>query len=279
MNSFEQKKEKNILKKEIIIKYKKLILRSVGLFYYLNMTYKKFLEKIKNYSNRTIEIYIKYAKLLERYKLNYKSMLLASENISINTKRLMISAIKSYYKFLKDERYKEIELPRKEVLVKEFVSFEEYKKYLSIINRKTKMGFQKRIIIRLLFETGIRSSELLKLNKKNIKNNELHIFGKGRRQRKVMISEWLLEELNEYLKTSNEVLFPFGYKNLYNKVKLLDKERKLSPHMFRRGYAKYCFEKGVNIYDISLSMGHSNIETTVGYIKRNSEDVEIYKIF
>ncbi|NQZ29227.1 MAG: site-specific integrase [Mycoplasmatales bacterium] len=243
------------------------------------MTYKKFLEKIKNYSYRTIEIYIKYAELLERYKLDYKSMLLASENISINTKRLMISAIKSYYKFLKDERYKEIELPRKEVLVKDFVSFEEYKEYISSINRKTRMGFQKRIIVRLLFETGIRSSELLNLKKEDIKNNELHIFGKGRRQRKVKISEWLLEELKEYLSVSQEVLFPFGYKNLYNKINLLDKSRKLSPHMFRRGYAKYCFEKGINIYDISLSMGHSNIETTVGYIKRNSEDVEIYKIF
>jgi integrase len=49
--------------------------------------------------------------------------------------------------------------------------------------------------------------------------------------------------------------------------------------MFRRGYAKYCFENKINIYDISLSMGHSSIETTIGYIKRNSEDVEIYKIF
>ncbi|TCG10605.1 hypothetical protein C4B24_04400 [Mycoplasma marinum] len=141
------------------------------------------------------------------------------------------------------------------------------------------MGFQKRIIIRILFETGIRSSELLNLKKSNIKNNELHVFGKGRRQRKVMISAWLQEELEEYLKTCSEILFPFGYKNLYNKINILDGSRKLSPHMFRRGYAKFCYAQNISIYDISLSMGHSNIETTAGYIKRNSEDVEIYKIF
>ncbi len=243
------------------------------------MTYKKYLEKIKNHSHKTVEIYLKYAYTLERYGLDYKSMLIDSENISINSRRLMISAMKSYYKFLKDDRYKELELPKKELIVKDFVSFEEYKNYLQKINRKTKMGFQKRIIIRLLFETGIRASELLNLKKKNIKGNELHIFGKGRRQRKVMVSPWLREEMEEYTKTSQDILFNFGYKNLYNKINILDETRKLSPHMFRRGYAKYCFEKGVNIYDISLSMGHSNIETTVGYIKRNSEDVEIYKIF
>ncbi|NQZ65655.1 MAG: site-specific integrase [Mycoplasmatales bacterium] len=243
------------------------------------MTYKKYLEKIKNHSHRTVEIYIKYAYRLERYGLDYKSMLIDSHEISINSRRLMISAIKSYYKFLNDKRHKELELPKKEIIVKDFVSYEEYKGYLLKINRKTRMGFQKRIIIRLLFETGIRSSELLNLRKINIKENELHIFGKGRRQRKVKVSAWLREELEEYTKNIDDVLFKFGYKNLYNKINILDDTRKLSPHMFRRGYAKYCFEKNISIYDISLSMGHSNIETTAGYIKRSSEDVEIYKIF
>ena len=243
------------------------------------MTYKEYLEKIKNYSFKTIEIYLKYAATLERYGLDYRSMLIRESTISINTRRLMLSAIKNYYKFLKDPRQNEIELPRKEVVVKEYITFDEYKGYLDKINWKTKTGFQKRIIIRLLFETGLRSAELLNLKKKNIRGNELHIFGKGRRQRKVKISDWLLDELSRYLKTSEEILFPFGYKNLYNKISILDKKRKISPHMFRRGYAKHCYEKGINIYDISLSMGHSSIETTVGYIKRNSQDLEIYKIF
>ncbi len=254
-------------------------LRLYLFFYDYFVTYKEYLDKIKNHSHRTVNIYVKYAYRLERFGLDYKSMLIGSDEMSINSRRLMISAIKSYYKFLKDDRYKELELPRKEIVVKDFVSFDEYKNYLLKINRKTKMGFQKRIIVRLLFETGIRSSELLNLKKKNIKGNELHIFGKGRRQRKVKISSWLREEIEEYTKNIDNILFNFGYKNLYNKIKILDKTRKLSPHMFRRGYAKYCYEKDINIYDISLSMGHSNIETTVGYIKRSSEDVEIYKIF
>ncbi|MCR8612943.1 MAG: site-specific integrase [Mycoplasma sp.] len=243
------------------------------------MTYIEYLEKILNFSPKTIEIYTKYANQLKTYKLDYKRMLISLNDISINTKRLIISAIKSYYKFIGDERYKELLLPKKTLIAKDFVSFEEYKLYLKKINRNTKMGFQKRIILRLLFETGLRASELLDLKRAMIQDNRIKINGKGRRERFVFISEWLKEELYEYLEKIENKLFSFGYKNLYNKINMLDRDKKLSPHMFRRGYAKYCFKKGISIYDISLSMGHSSIETTVNYINKDSNDIEIYKIF
>ena len=137
----------------------------------------------------------------------------------------MISAIKNYYKFKKDKRYEELEILKKEIIIKDFIKYEEYKKYLKKINFKTKTTFQKRIIIRLLFETGIRSSELL-----NIKNNKIHIFGKGKRQRKVLLSKWLKDELETYLENCGEILFPFGYKNLYNKISILDKTKKIRRH-------------------------------------------------
>ena len=63
-----------------------------------------------------------------------------------------------------------------------------------------------------------------------------------------------------------------------NKIRNLS-SKNYTPHMFRRGYAKHCFNKGISIYDISLSMGHSSIETTSNYIKRNSSDVNIFEIF
>lgn len=244
------------------------------------MTYKEYLEKIKFFSPKTIDIYLKYSEKLERYQLNYRAVLIEEENTSVNTKRLIISAMKSYYKYLGNEIWRDIELPKKTIVVKEFITYEQYKSYLLKINRNTKTGLQKRIIIRLLFETGLRSSELLQIKKEHIRNNQIKIFGKGRRQRVVSISNWLQEEIEYYISQINtSLLFPFGYKNLYNRISILDKNKKISPHMFRRGYAKYCFEKGINIYDISLSMGHSSIETTTGYIKRESEDVNIQEIF
>ena len=242
------------------------------------MTYKEYLEKIRFFADKTIQIYLRYAIELKTYNFDYKKMLI-NHNTSMNSKRLMISAIKCYYKFLQDERWKELSLPKKEINFKDYVSYTEYQSYLKKINRNTKMGLQKLVIVRLLFETGIRASEVLNIKKKNILSNRIIINGKGRRQRCVFISNWLKSDLDEYLNVASNILFPFGYKNLYKKIRILDQKKKLSLHMFRRGYAKYCYANDISIYDISLSMGHSSVETTTSYIKRESEDVNIYKIF
>jgi integrase/recombinase XerD len=50
------------------------------------------------------------------------------------------------------------------------------------------MGFQKRLILRLLFETGIRASELLSIKKNDVEGNRIKINGKGKRERIVYLS-------------------------------------------------------------------------------------------
>ena len=244
------------------------------------MEYKNYLLSIRRYSTKTIEIYLRYAKELKKFKLDYRKLLLSKSHLSNNSIRIICSAIISYYKYLNDDRYKEIILPKKVVSIKDYISFEEYTQILQSINRKTNKGRMKRLIIRLLFETGIRSNELLEIRKKDIYKNRILIHGKGSKDRYIYITPWLQDELNEYIsniKTSK--IFNFGYKNLYTKISTLKIQKKTTPHMFRRGYAKYCFDKGINIYDISLSMGHSDINTTIRYINKNSDDVSIYKIF
>lgn len=243
------------------------------------MKYTEYLEKIKGFSFKTVEIYGRYAQELEFFDRDYRALLLSKPDYSQSTRRLIASAIISYYKFLKDVRWKEIELPKKEIIVKDYITYEEYKNFLLEINQRTKTGLQKRLVIRLLFETGIRSEELLHIQKEDIQGNQIKIYGKGKRQRIVKVSEWLMDEINLYSKNKNGRIFSFQYKNLYTKVQSLSQDKKITPHMFRRGYAKHCHDKGVSIYDISLSMGHSSIETTAAYIKRASDDVEIFKIF
>ena len=244
------------------------------------MKYTKWLKNIKGYSDRTIEVYAKVAFELESLGGDWEKLIERKEGKSSSTRRLVLSACKSYYTFTKDIRSMDIELPKKEIKVSDYVSFDDYKTYLESINIKTKMGYQKYIIIRLLFETGMRSNELLWITKTNIRGNRIKIKGKGSKERFIMISEWLRTDLERYIKTiKTERIFCFGYKNLYSKIKRLDNERVLTPHMFRHGYAKYCFEKGISIYDISISMGHSSVDTTAKYINKRSEDVAIYKIF
>ena len=142
------------------------------------MQYIDYLEKIKGFSYKTIETYGGISKKLDMYDRDYKKMLMDLPIYSRNTMRLIFSGIISYYKFLGDKRWQEISLPKKEFNHKEFVSYEEYQELLSKINTKTKTGRLKRLVIRMLFETGVRSSELLFIRKKDINKNQIKIHGK-----------------------------------------------------------------------------------------------------
>lgn len=242
--------------------------------------YKEWLKNIKGYSEKTIEIYAKYAFELEINGLDWEKTIEQYRERKNSTKRLILSAIKNYFIFSNNPEAEKITLPKKNYVVADFVTYSQYKEYLKQINSKSKMGFQKRIIIRLLFETGIRASELLDIYKKDIMNNRILIHGKGNKERYVLISQWLQYELEEYMaKVDHEKLFNFKYKNLYMKINRIDVTRNLTPHMFRYGFARYCHQQGVSIYDISLSMGHSSIDTTAKYIQKKSEDTIIHTIF
>lgn len=244
------------------------------------MKYNDWLKNIKGYSDKTIEVYGKYVFELQVLGEDWEKLICKYEMKSNSTKRLILSAIKSYFIYKGDERASKIELPKKNIVVSDYVSYQDYKNYISKINKRSKTGFQKYLIIRILFETGIRSSELLWITKSNILGNKIKIRGKGNKERYIIVSNWLRSEIEEYVsKIKTERLFEFGYKNLYSKIQRLDLSKTLTPHMFRHGFAKYCYEQGISIYDISLSMGHSSIDTTSKYINKNSEDVKIHTIF
>ena len=76
-------------------------------------------------------------------------------------------------------------------------------------------------------------------------------------------------------------MFPIGYKALYKRIRNLSKkvDKILSPHMFRRGFATYCAERNIGIYQISLMMGHENINTTKNYIKCTYSEEMMSAIF
>ncbi|WKX02761.1 tyrosine-type recombinase/integrase [Candidatus Mycoplasma mahonii] len=244
------------------------------------MKYTNWLKNIKGYSDKTIEVYGRYIFELEICENDWEKLIEKYSNKSNSTKRIVLSAVKSYYSFKSDKRAGDITLPKKNITKSDYVTYDQYRKYIFSINKRSKMGFQKYLILRILFETGIRSSELLWITQSSIQGNRIKIRGKGNKERYVIVSEWLKTEIAEYIKTiQTEKLFTFGYKNLYMKIQRVDKNRNLSPHMFRHGFARYCNSQGISIYDISLSMGHSSIDTTAKYVNKNSEDVMIHTIF
>jgi len=75
--------------------------------------FEQYLKNIKNFSINTVEIYIRYIKILIKNENDYKKLLIEINSNSNNRKRIALSAVKLYYKYTKDDRVSEIELPKK----------------------------------------------------------------------------------------------------------------------------------------------------------------------
>ncbi len=246
--------------------------------------FREWLLNIKGYSNKTAEVYYKYAKHLENNQRDYIEGMNKYRHTCNNTKRVILSAFKKYYEFIKDKRRNQIILPKKEKRVQDYVRFDEYKELINFVENHKTTNISL-IIIRLLFETGIRSSELLNIKTSDVFNNRIRIYGKNRLERFVFVCDSLAKIINDLkikkIKNNNHKLFSIGYKALYKRISNLSKRinKKLSPHMFRRGFATYCTLQNIGIYQISQMMGHENINTTKNYIKCNPTEELMTSIF
>ncbi len=137
-----------------------------------------------------------------------------------------------------------------------------------------------RAIILLLLDTGIRASELTEMKIKDLNRRTSHIvvFGKGRKERYIPISEGTFEKIEEYLSTRkdtrpNAPLFALKCEKKIDRVKLRRILAELGnkagvnrvyPHRFRHTFAIQFLRNGGNIYTLQHILGH----TTLGMVKR-----------
>ncbi|HLC22623.1 MAG TPA: tyrosine-type recombinase/integrase [Candidatus Nanoarchaeia archaeon] len=135
------------------------------------------------------------------------------------------------------------------------------------------------LIVRLLYDTGARVSELANARIKDIDidTGEMQVMGKGRKPRTVYFQKATIEKLKTYL-GENEITNPnsliFAIKPItiwYNLKKygqeLLDRD--LHPHMFRHSRLQHMADEGVDSFAIKSYAGHSDIGTTQIYIKNS----------
>jgi site-specific recombinase XerD len=146
-----------------------------------------------------------------------------------------------------------------------------------------------RIVLMILYGTGVRRKELTHLKVSDIDTGRMAIHvhgGKGRKDRDVMLSPKLLEALREYWRSlkhkPKEWLFPGGgraHDNLdqpmTDKVvwyaveqaaKLAGIEKAVHPHTLRHSFATHLLEAGVDLRTIQLLLGHSDLKATTPYL-------------
>ena len=214
---------------------------------------------------------------------------------SINRK---ISTLKSFYAFL--QRISLISVSPVEGLStlkfypeKQIPFSKEEMQDLSAVLDSGEVELLDRLIIEVLYQTGMRRAELCNLLLENVHfyRNEITVIGKGNKQRIVPIFPVLMQELkvynDEYRKPNPDVdlyffVTPKGKKITEKFVYLLvtrylsavSSKRKRSPHILRHSFATHILNNGAEIYKVKKMMGHASLSSTQVYTNADIEQLK-----
>lgn len=219
----------------------------------------------------------------------------------------VISTLKSYFKFLKNEELipvnpmDNIDIPRLGRKLPDVLSVNEVVKIIESPDVNDRLGLRDRALLECLYASGLRVSELigLKIPDINFDENILRVFGKGSKERIVPFGSKASFFLNEYLKNSRPYLkkrysedYVFlnfrggrlsrmGVWDILSKyAKISFPEKKIYPHILRHSFATHLLEGGADIRIIQELLGHSDISTTQIYTHVDKEYLlEIHKSF
>ena len=157
------------------------------------------------------------------------------------------------------------------------------------------MGQRDRLMLRMLYETGIRRSELagLRVSDVDFSSLTIKVLGKRNKERIIPIESELAHNIKQYLalkeqeKGTSEWLFvgrkgrQITVQDIYNTVKkympLLSNADRISPHVFRHSFATHILNEGGNIQAIKELLGHADLATTEVYTHVTREHLkEVY---
>jgi site-specific recombinase XerD len=228
--------------------------------------------------------------------LNYLELVRKNKPETINNR---LAAIKSFLEYVSYECPEYLGIIRKVKLIParrvkhkeiDFLTKEEVDSLLDVCDKSSPIGRRDRLMILLLFNSGMRVSEMtaLKGSSSNFTNGHcfLTIFGKRRKERTIplwittqkILAEYISEngiKENGHLLSGKNVphLTRSGIRSRINyivekaKIHCLSlKKKRVSPHVFRHSTAMALLQAGVDLSTIAIWLGHESIETTHKYM-------------
>lgn len=225
------------------------------------------------------------------------------EAVTINR---AISALRSYYKFLLRENLVKSD-PMRLVQVlktpKKLPTVVEKDKLNHLLEswEKTDDDFENYrdfIVMELLFGTGIRLSELLKIKEQDIDffNKKIRIFGKRSKERFVPMHATLIDELKKYItqkkqknlanisdylvvtKEGKQAYPKLIYRIVQKYLSMITSQKKRSPHVLRHSFATSLLDNGADLNAIKELLGHAGLASTQVYTHNSAERLKsIYK--
>lgn len=158
-------------------------------------------------------------------------------------------------------------------------------------------GVRNRLVMEMLYCTGIRRSELIGLKEEDIDftTNQLRVFGKGRKERLIPMARHLVgliqdyirqkrmmfgdEEPHLFLTNKGKPLYPgFVYKLVKRYLSYVTTLEQRSPHVLRHTFATHLSNSGADLNAIKELLGHSSLAATQVYMHNSIEKLkEVYK--
>ncbi|HPC56360.1 MAG TPA: site-specific tyrosine recombinase [Caldisericia bacterium] len=274
-----------------------------------------FIENFKSCSPHTIRAYkrdlIDFYEYLKSENLDYKNITrndirgflqkLRDKNLTKKTISRKISGVRSFYRFLLKEEYIDknplltLELPKVEKKLPTFLTEEEVLKLINSPNKNNVLGLRDYLILKMLYSTGMRVSELvsLRISELNLEKGEVIIKGKGSKERVVFLPEDIINDINFYLqkrkKNSNYLFLNRKGKLLTDKgVRLLVEKyakrvipyKKVTPHTLRHTFATHLLTNGADLRSVQELLGHTKLSTTQIYTHLTRENLKkVYEDF
>ena len=268
-----------------------------------------------NYSKKTKDTYLEALKIyrlfLEENKVNflkinkdiankYKAYLI--NKYQAKTSSLKLSAVRSFYDYLEEIKiisnnpFINIHNPKVPKKLPNFLKEEEAKKVIEEKKEDSILDKRNKFIIKFLFATGLRVSELVSLKVNDLGSDKtIKVMGKGSKERIIYYKAISDEDLRNYLEVRREILKdkPSEYlfvsetgKALSTRwIEVLVKEEtkneeinyKVTPHTLRHSFATDLLNNGADIRSVGELLGHESLSTTQIYTHVTSKQLkEVY---
>lgn len=263
-----------------------------------------YLELDKNYSLNTIKVYQNNIEDFKKFinkdikLINYEDIrkylvYMYEKEYSKKTISLHISSLRTFFKYLKkNSLIKEdptvlISNPKLDKRLPNYLNIVEVERMLELPDDSI-LGLRDKLVLELLYSTGIRVSELVNIKLSDIDSyqKQIRIMGKGSKERIVLYGGVLENIIDNYLRNSRSKLVKDSeylvVNHLGNKIttrgvfNIVTKytssfNKKASPHTLRHTFATHMLDNGSDLKTVQELLGHENLSTTEVYTHVSSE--------
>lgn len=277
--------------------------------------FEEYLSVVKNFSKHTVMAYISDVSVFLLWLSDFDFLRLTNQkfgeflrfmqniNYKSSTIARKVASIRAFYNFLCFKDLLELNpidnavVPKRPKNLPNFLTEEEIDSILRNIKIESPSGYRNRLILELLWVSGMRISELSSLNYENLNlpENEITVTGKGNKERIVLIPDKTKHFLVNYIenvvdmickneKKSNSPLFinKNGYrlqnqsvrKALKEIVSKIDLPKHVTPHVFRHSFATKMLEKGADLRIVQELLGHASISNTQIYTHVSMQKIQ-----